>query len=54
MPTLVFGILVLILVLWGLNAYSKADTKKLVQIGRPAGGIVAVAVAAFLTFRGHL
>ena len=54
MPTLVFGILVLVLVLWGLNAYSKADPKKLVQIVRPAGGIAAVAVAAFLIFRGHL
>ncbi len=53
MPTLFFGIVVLVLVLWALNAYSKADPKKLVQIGRPAGGIVAVAVAAFLIFRGH-
>ena len=27
MPTLFFGIVVLVLVLWGLNAYSKADPK---------------------------
>jgi hypothetical protein len=54
MPTIVFGILVLVLVLWGLNAYSKADPKTLAKVVRPAGGIAAVAVAAFLMFRGHL
>jgi hypothetical protein len=54
MPTLFFGIVILVLALWALNAYSKADPKKLVQIGRPAGGIAAVAVSAFLIFRGHL
>jgi hypothetical protein len=54
MPTIAFGILVLVLVLWGLNAYSKADPKKLAQVARPAGGILALAAAAFLFFRGHL
>ena len=54
MPTIVFGILVLVLVLWGLNAYSKADPKMLAQVVRPAGGILALAAAAFLFFRGHL
>jgi len=54
MPTLFFGIVVLALVLWGLNAYSKADPKYLAKVLRPAGGILAVAAAAFLFFRGHL
>lgn len=54
MPTIVFGIVVLILVLWGLNAYSKADPKILAQVLRPAGGVLAVALAGFLFFRGHL
>jgi len=54
MPTLVFGILVLVLVLWALNAYSKADPKVLAQVLRPAGGIVALALAGFLGLRGHL
>ena len=54
MPTLFFGIVVLVLVLWGLNAYSKADPKYLAKVMRPAGGILAVAAAAFLFFRGHL
>lgn len=53
MPTLFFGIVVLVLALWALNAYSKADPKALLKIGRPAGGIVALAVSAFLILRGH-
>ena len=53
MPTLLFGIVVLVLVLWGLNAYSKADPKYLAKVMRPAGGILAVLAAAFLFFRGH-
>ena len=54
MPTVVFGILILVLVLWGLNAYSKADPKALAKVVRPAGGIGALSVAGFLMFRGHL
>jgi hypothetical protein len=53
MPTLFFGVLVLVLVLWGLNAYSKANPKTLVQLLRPAGGIGSLALAAFLTIRGR-
>lgn len=54
MPTIVFGVLVLVLVLWGLNAYAKVDPKVLVRVVRPAGGILALLAAAFLFFRGHL
>ncbi len=54
MPTVVFGVLVLVLALWLLNAYSKADPKVLAQILRPAGGILALVAAAFLFFRGHV
>ena len=54
MPTLVFGVLVLVLALWALNAYSKADPKMLAKLLPSAGGIGALAVAAFLGFRGHL
>ncbi|MSP46835.1 MAG: molecular chaperone DnaJ [Xanthobacteraceae bacterium] len=54
MPTLFFGILVLVLVLWGLNAYSKADPKLLVKVVRPSSGILAIGAAALLFFRGHL
>ena len=54
MPAIVFGILVLVLVLWGLNTYAKADPKTLARVLRPAGGILAVAAAAFLFYRGRL
>ena len=54
MPAIVFGILVLVLVLWGLNTYAKADPKTLARVLRPAGGILAVSAAVFLFFRGHL
>jgi hypothetical protein len=52
--SLFFGIVVLVLLLWALNAYSKADPKYLAKVLRPAGGIVLVAVAAFLLVRGQL
>lgn len=54
MPTIAFGALVLVLVLWGLRAYSKLDPKFLLQVMRPAGGILALLGAAFLFWRGHL
>jgi hypothetical protein len=53
MPALFFGILVLVVLLWGLNGFAKADPKILVKVLRPAGGILAVAFAAFLFFRGE-
>jgi hypothetical protein len=53
MPTIAFGLVVLVLVLWALNAYSKADPKALARALRPAGGIVALGLAGFLGFRGH-
>ena len=45
MPTLVFGILILVLVLWLLNAYSKADPKMLARLLPMAGGIGALTCA---------
>lgn len=57
MPALFFGILILVLALWALHTYSKADPKKLAQLTRfaqPAGGIALIAVAAFLGLRGAL
>jgi hypothetical protein len=51
---LFFGILVLVLLLWGLNGFAKADPKYLIKVLRPAGGILALAAAAFLFIRGEL
>jgi hypothetical protein len=54
MPTIVFGILVLVLLLWVLNTYSKADPKVLAQVLRMSGGTLALAAAAFLFVRGRV
>src|SRR5436309_9151091 len=54
MPTIAFGILVLALLLWALNVYSKADPKTLARVLRPAGGIIMLAIAGVVGFRGHL
>ena len=51
---LIFGIVILVLVLWGLNGFAKADPKYLAKVFRPAGGILAMGAAAFLFFRGHI
>jgi DnaJ-like protein len=51
---LFFGIVVLVLLLWGLNGFAKADPKYLIKVLRPAGGILALAAAAFLFVRGEL
>ena len=48
-----FGIIVLVLLLWGLNGFAKADPKYLAKVMRPAGGILALAAAAFLLVRGE-
>jgi hypothetical protein len=53
MPTLLFGVVILVLALWALHAFSKADPKVLARVLRPAGGILALAVAGFVGLRGH-
>ena len=54
MPTLIFGVTVLVLLLWAANVFAKADTRKLVRILRPIGGIGALVLAVFLGARGEL
>jgi len=54
MPALIFGVVVLILLLWAASVFAKADTRKLVRLLRPAGGIGTLALAVFLGVRGEL
>jgi hypothetical protein len=54
MPTIFIGLLALALVLWLVKSFAKADPKFMIAIGRTAGGIVALAGAAFLGTRGQL
>jgi hypothetical protein len=54
MPTIIFGVLVLVIALWGLNLVSKADPKIAARVVKAAGGLVSLAVAVFLGMRGEL
>ena len=54
MPALIFGVVVLILLLWAANVFAKADTRRLVKVLRPVGGFGALALAVFLGVRGEL
>jgi hypothetical protein len=53
MPTLALGLLLLILLLWALGAFAKADTRVVAQVLRVAGGWSALAGAGFLAVRGQ-
>jgi hypothetical protein len=52
--TLVVGAVVLVLALWALHAYAKADPKRLVRGLKVGGGVVALLGAVFLATRGQL
>jgi DnaJ domain len=54
MPTLFIGLLALALVLWLLKGFASIDPQYLIKVGRTAGGIVALAGAAFLGSRGQI
>jgi DnaJ-domain-containing protein 1 len=54
MPTIIIGIVVLVLVLWAMHAYSKADPKQLARLLRWTGGSLALAGATFLAARGQI
>jgi hypothetical protein len=53
MPFLL-GVVVLILLLWAANAFSKADPKQAARLLRMIGGGAALIFAAFLLFRGEI
>lgn len=48
------GAIVLVLLIWALHGFAKADPRKLVPIMRTSGGIGALAGAAFLAVRGQV
>src|SRR5580698_9377838 len=54
MPSIFIGLIALILLMWFAKSFAKADPKYLIRVGRTAGGIVALAGAAFLGVRGQL
>ncbi len=54
MPALFLGLIALALALWLLKSFARTDPQVLVKIARRAGGIVALAGAAFLGARGEI
>ena len=54
MITIVIGLAVLALLLWGLGVFTKVEPKELALGARKAGGVAALAGAALLLFRGNL
>jgi hypothetical protein len=53
MFTLILGVLVLVLGLWALRVYAKADARQLVRGLKAGGGAAALLGAAFLAVRGQ-
>jgi hypothetical protein len=51
---LIFGVAVLILLLWAANAFSKADPKQAARLLRAMGGAAALILAGFLLLRGEI
>jgi len=54
MPTLIFGVLVLILLLWGLNVISRVDPKIAARVTKIGGGLLALGFSVFLGLRGEI
>ncbi len=54
MPALIFGILALVLALWAINVISKVDPKVGARVVKISGGLLALALAAFLFLRGEI
>jgi hypothetical protein len=54
MPTLIFGVLVLVAALWALGVISKIDPKIGARILKAGGGLIALGMAVFLGLRGEI
>jgi hypothetical protein len=52
MPAFLFGTVALLLLLWAISAFTKADPKQVVRVLRWIGGIAALLLTGFLLFRG--
>jgi len=54
MATVIFGIVVLVLVLWVLNAFTKVKPQTAAVVLKTGGGLGALAIAGLLGVRGRL
>jgi hypothetical protein len=53
MPEILLGVVVLVLVLWAVNSFSKADPEQAARVLRGIGGVAALLFAGFLLIRGE-
>jgi len=54
MPTLIFGVLVLVIALWALGVISKVDPKIGARVLKASGGLISLGLAVFLGLRGEI
>ncbi|HEX4411620.1 MAG TPA: DnaJ domain-containing protein [Xanthobacteraceae bacterium] len=54
MPEILLGAVILVLGLWAVNSFSKADPKQAARLLRALGGVATLLFAAFLLFRGEI
>ncbi len=54
MPTLIFGVLVLVIALWVLGVVSKIDPKVGARVLKASGGLISLGLAVFLGLRGEI
>jgi DnaJ domain len=54
MPEILLGVIVLVLGLWAVNSFSKADPKKAARLLRAMGGAATLIFAGFLMLRGEI
>jgi hypothetical protein len=54
MPILLLGVVVLVLALWALNGFSKADPKQAARLVKWLGGGATLLFAGFLMLRGEI
>jgi hypothetical protein len=54
MPTLILGVLVLVLVLWALSVVSKSDPKVVARVFKAGGGLISLGAAIYIGLRGEL
>ena len=54
MPTLIFGVLILVIGLWALGVVSKIDPKVGARVLKASGGLLALGLGVFLGLRGEI
>lgn len=54
MPTLLLGVAILVVALWLMHSFAKANPQHLVRVLKASGGVGALAGAAFLAVRGQI